>query len=148
MIAPDPFRSYIMTMEWRGAEKSSEARSRYVGIALVMDVSLVVVEELILLLRKGIWFEGDFKPMVMLDARLHMGLFALVYHSEQIEGAGNALLFFFALRILPRQLMDVLVSKYVPVPTVESLSLIACWFELIGWQSDGVVWTTTTARIR
>jgi len=73
-------------MEWRGAEEAFEACSANVGIAFMVDVPLVVLEDGVFFFREGVCFERDGEVVLGLDVGFELRGFGFVYGGEKVEG--------------------------------------------------------------
>ena len=75
----------FVAVERGGAEEAAEARAGDVGVAFVVHVALVVVEEGVFLFGEGVGFQGHFKAVGGLDVGFQVGVLAFVYGGEEVK---------------------------------------------------------------
>ena len=81
-----------VAVEWRIAEEALEAGFADIGVAFVVDVALVIVEEGEFLVGTGVWLEGDFELVVWSDVGFQARYLAFVDGGEEVEGIVGLLL--------------------------------------------------------
>lgn len=81
----------IVSVEWRRAKKAFETCFRYLGVALMMYVPLVIIEKLKLLFCKGVRLQCHYKLVIRREVLLRVLKLAVMDRAE-IESVLLALL--------------------------------------------------------
>jgi hypothetical protein len=134
--------------EWRSTKEILESRSRNAIRGFMMNKTLVVLKQRILLLSEIVRLKRDSQRMRRLRWGFPKPLFAFMNSLHQIE-VGVALLGLLAWpRIEPCCVSDVRISKDMLIKPIQSLPLVFGRTEQLRIKADGVLGATWCKLVR